>query len=163
MVVMIMVVIMVMVVVMIVVMIVMMIVVMVMMIVVMVVMMIVAMVMMMIVVMVAAVTVVLPVLQMTVQILHVVVMAIVRFIEYHIKVTAVNAGLFHSADRDPEASAGYPGEDAAQFIFVRTQIQERRDGHISADPRPAFQIQNFLFAHLDSLPPQARRLICVAI
>jgi hypothetical protein len=91
--------------------------------------------------------VVMSVLQMPVQVCHIVVMPVVLFIKDHVKIAAVDAGFLHSFDLDPKAAAGDPFENAAQLLLVRAQVQERRNGHISADPCTAFQVQNFISAH----------------
>ena len=109
------------------------------------------------------VIVVMVIVQMPIQVLHVMVMAVMLLIEDHIKIAAVDAGFLHSFDLDPKAAAGDPFENAAQLLLVRAQVQERRNGHISADPCTAFQVQNFFSAHRSDCPPQARRLICVAM
>ena len=99
--------------------------------------------MFMIVIMMMAVVVmivVMSVLQMPVQVCHIVVVPVVLFIKDHVKIAAVDAGFLHPSDLDPKAAAGDPFENTAQLLLVRAQVQERRNGHISADPCAAFQV-----------------------
>ena len=81
-------------------------------------------------------------LKMPVKVLHVVVVTIVFFVRDHVKVTALDPRLFHTADLYPEMTARDPVQDMLQFSAVRPQIQKRRDHHIAADPRTALEIQN---------------------
>ena len=83
-------------------------------------------------------------LKMAVQILHVVVVAVVVFIEDHIKVTAVNARFFYPADRGLKPMTGNPFQDTQKFLLIRSQVEKRRNRHVAADSRPAFQIKDFL-------------------
>ena len=80
--------------------------------------------------------------KVSVQVLHVVVVTIVFFVRDHVKVTALDPRLFHTADLYPEMTARDPVQDMLQFSAVRPQIQKRRDHHIAADPRTALEIQN---------------------
>jgi hypothetical protein len=80
--------------------------------------------------------------QMSVQILHVVVVAVMFLVEDHIEVTAVDAGLLHPADPDLKSVSGNPVEHSKELVRIRSQIQKRRDRHIAADPGPTFQIKD---------------------
>ena len=80
--------------------------------------------------------------QMSVQILHVVVVAVMLLVEDHIKVTAVDAGLFHPADPGLKSVSGNPVEHSKELVRIRSQIQKGRDRHIAADPGPTFQIKD---------------------
>ena len=107
---------------------------------------------MMMVVIMMLMPVVMPLFKVPVQICHVVIMPVVHFIEDHIKITAVYTGLLHSSDRNLKTAARDPREDAPELLLIRAQIQERRNGHISADPCSAFQIQNLLITHSCRIP-----------
>ena len=80
--------------------------------------------------------------QVSVQILHVVVMAVMLLVEDHIKVTTVDAGLFHPADPGLKSVSGNPVEHSKELVRIRSQIQKGRDRHIAADPGPTFQIKD---------------------
>ena len=80
--------------------------------------------------------------QMSVQILHVVVVAVMLLVEDHIKVTAVDAGLFHPADPGLKSVSGNPVEHSKELVRIRSQIQKGRDRHIASDPGPTFQIKD---------------------
>jgi hypothetical protein len=104
-------------------------------------MMIVIMVMVMMVIVVMPVLMVIPVpalFQMSVQILHIVVVAVMLLVEDHIEVTAVDAGLLHPADPDLKSVSGNPVEHSKELVRIRSQIQKRRDRHVAADPGPTF-------------------------
>ena len=121
-------------------------------IVVMIMMMVMVVVMIMVMIMVVVMIVVMPLFKVPVQICHVVIVPVVHFIEDHIKITAVYTGLLHSSDRNLKTAARDPREDAPELLLIRAQIQERRNGHISADPCSAFQIQNLLITHSCRIP-----------
>ena len=154
--VMIMIVMMVMIMVMIVVMVMIVIVVMVMvviMIVVMVMVMIVVMIIVVIVVMIIVVIVVMAVrvgrmpalpFEVSVQVLHVMVVPVVLLIEDHIEVTAVYSRFLHSADLHFETMSGNPLQDLQEFLLIRPQIEHRGHSHVAADSCPAFQIKDLI-------------------
>ena len=81
-------------------------------------------------------------MQVPVQILHVVIMSVVLFVQYDIEVTAVYACLFHPADPDIKPVSGDSLQHAQELVLVRAKVQKRRDGHIAADACPAFQVQD---------------------
>jgi hypothetical protein len=81
-------------------------------------------------------------MQVPVQILHVVIMSVMLFVQYDIEVTAVYACLFHPADPDLKPVSGDSLQHAQELVLVRAKVQKRRDGHIAADACPAFQVQD---------------------
>lgn len=81
-------------------------------------------------------------MQVPVQILHVVIMSVVLFVQNDIEVTAVYACLFHPADPDIKPVSGDSLQHAQELVLVRAKVQKRRDGHIAADACPAFQVQD---------------------
>ena len=81
---------------------------------------------------------------MPVQIFHIVVMAVMRFIQHHVKITAVDARLLHAADLRLKAVSRNARQDAQEFLAVRSQVQKRRHRHIAADPCAAFQIKELI-------------------
>jgi energy-coupling factor transporter transmembrane protein EcfT len=105
--------------------------------------MIVMMIMVVVVIMIVVVMMVMIVLmQVPVQILHVVIMSVMLFVQYDIEVTAVYACLFHPADPDIKPVSGDSLQHAQELVLVRAKVQKRRDGHITADACPAFQVQD---------------------
>ena len=109
----------------------------------MIVMMVVIMMMIMLVIVVMVMMMIMPALfQVSVQILHVVVVAVMLLVEDHVEVTAVDAGLFHPADPGLKSVSGNPVENSKELVRIRSQIQKRRDRHIAADPGPTFQIKD---------------------
>ena len=104
--------------------------------------MIVMMVIMMVMMVMIVVVVMIVLMQVPVQILHVVIMSVVLFVQYDIEVTAVYACLFHPADPDIKPVSGDSLQHAQELVLVRAKVQKRRDGHITADACPAFQVQD---------------------
>ena len=145
---------MVMVVIVVMVMVVIMIVVMVMIvIVVMVMVMIVIVVMVMIVVMIIVVIVVMAVrvgrmpalpFEVSVQVLHVMVVPVVLLIKDHIEVAAIYSRFLHSADLYLKTMSGNPLQDLQEFLLISSQIKHRGYSHIAADPGSAFQIKDLI-------------------
>lgn len=133
---------MVMIVIMMMVMIVMMAVIVVMMVVMVVIVVMIVMVVVVMIVMVVMVVIVVMIMQMPVQILHVVIMSVMLFVQNDIEVTAVYACLFYSADPDIKPVSGNTLQYAQKLVFVRSKVQKRRDSHVAADACPAFQVQD---------------------
>ena len=120
---------------------------------VMVVIMIVVMVMVMIVVMIIVVIVVMAVrvgrmpalpFEVSVQVLHVMVVPVVLLIKDHIEVAAIYSRFLHSADLYLKTMSGNPLQDLQEFLLIRPQIEHRGYSHIAADPGSAFQIKDLI-------------------
>ena len=78
--------------------------------------------------------------QMSVQIVHVVIMAVVRFVQYDVEVTTIDSSLFHSADLCFKPVSGDSLQHLQELVLVCAQVQECRDGHIAANTCSTFQI-----------------------
>ena len=120
---------------------------------VMVVIMIVVMVMVMIVVMIIVVIVVMAVrvgrmpalpFEVSVQVLHVMVVPVVLLIKDHIEVAAIYSRFLHSADLYLKTMSGNPLQDLQEFLLISSQIKHRGYSHIAADPGSAFQIKDLI-------------------
>ena len=120
---------------------------------VMVVIMIVVMVMVMIVVMIIVVIVVMAVrvgrmpalpFEVSVQVLHVMVVPVVLLIKDHIEVAAIYSRFLHSADLYLKTMSGNPLQDLQEFLLISSQIEHRGYSHIAADPGSAFQIKDLI-------------------
>ena len=75
-----------------------------------------------------------------VQILHIVIVILVRRIQQHMKIAHVKPGFFDPAYYRPESAHRKASERPLKRLRIRAQIQKRRHRHISADPAFAFQI-----------------------
>ena len=91
------------------------------------------------------------------------VMAVMLFVEDHVKIAAVDAGFYHSADCNLKPVSRDLIEHLKQLFPVSAQIQKGCNRHISADSCPAFKVQDLISLHYLFLPSHARRLICVAM
>ena len=77
------------------------------------------------------------------QIGHIMVMILVFGIQLHIKVAAVDAGLFHARHRRREPFKRKLPKHLKQALprRVATQIQQRRNKHVPRDSRLAIQVE----------------------
>ena len=80
-----------------------------------------------------------------VQIGHVVVVVLVRSVQYYVKIAGIQSGFFHAADVDAKPVQRQTCQRLAQHGFARAQVQQRRRDHIAADAGVAFQVQGTLF------------------
>ena len=78
---------------------------------------------------------------------HIVVVAIVRFIQYHIKITGIDARFPYPADFNIKIIQRQAAKHAHQFFFIRANIQQCPDQHIARHSGFAFQI---VFCHRHS-------------
>ena len=82
--------------------------------------------------------------EVPVQVLHVVIMPVVLFIEDHIEVAAVYARFLHSADLRLESVSGNPLQDFQKLLLIRPKVKQRGYSHVAADSGPAFQIKDLI-------------------
>ena len=83
-------------------------------------------------------------IEMSVQVLHIVIVSVVLLIEDHIEVTAVYSRFLHSADLHFKTMSGNPLQDLQEFLLIRPQIEHRGHSHVAADSCPAFQIKDLI-------------------
>ena len=83
---------------------------------------------------------------------HIVVVVLVRLIEHHIEVAAVDTRLLDAAYAHLVAIQRQARERIAQARLVGARIEQRRDGHIAADAVRAIQIER-LSHSFPFLPP----------
>lgn len=74
------------------------------------------------------------------QILHIMILVFVGFIQNNMKVADIQPRLFHPADLYTKSMDRNTLQRLFQHFPVRAQIQQCRHRHISADPAVAFQI-----------------------
>ena len=89
------------------------------------------------------------------------VMIFMGCVKLHQKITGIQAGLFDAADHHFKPCQRKGRQGLAQDRFISAQIQQRSDGHISADAAFAFKIK-FLGHFCSGSFLMARRLIWVA-
>ena len=78
--------------------------------------------------------------EMPVQVSHVVIMAVMFLIQYHIEVAAIYTGLFYPADAGFESAGRDSLQDPQELLLIRPQVKQGCNGHVAADPGPALQI-----------------------
>ena len=83
---------------------------------------------------------------------HIVVVVLVRLIEHHVEVAAVDTCLLDAAYAHLVAIQRQARERIAQARLVGARIEQRRDGHIAADAVRAIQIER-LSHSFPFLPP----------
>ena len=96
-----------------------------------------------------------------IEVRHVMVMIFMGCVKLHQKITGIQAGLFDAADHHFKPCQRKGRQGLAQDRFISAQIQQRSDGHISADAAFAFKIK-FLGHFCSGSFLMARRLIWVA-
>lgn len=64
---------------------------------------------------------------------HVVVVVLMLVVKLHVEVAGVEAALCHAAHADLEAVDGKGAQRGQEPLLARTQVQERRHGHVAAD------------------------------
>jgi len=74
------------------------------------------------------------------QILHIMVMVLMLFIQDHPEITGINPRLYHPLDLNPKSRNRETLQCLQKHFFIGSQIQQRRNGHVPADPRIALQI-----------------------
>lgn len=97
-----------------------------------------------------------PVIQMPVEVIHVVIVVLVRGIEHHVKITGIKARLLHTADANLETLHGKTSQNLKHELLTRSlllgraQIKKRSDGHVAAYARTAFEVQGFRHLRIPS-------------
>ena len=74
------------------------------------------------------------------EIVHIMIVILMNFIQIHCKVASINAGQALPADFRGKAFCRYGVERFFQYLLICSQIQQRRHCHIAADAGEAFQI-----------------------
>ena len=74
------------------------------------------------------------------QIFHVMIMIFMGGVQAHIEVTHVQTGLLHPADGNGKSVHRQGAKRPLQRLSFRSQVQQRRRRHISADAGHTFQI-----------------------
>ena len=77
---------------------------------------------------------------MTVKVFHIMVMILQVFIKDHMKITAVQAGLFYSGDLYFITFQRKAGQGLSDRLLTGTQVQQGCHKHIAADPIFTFKI-----------------------
>ena len=78
--------------------------------------------------------------EMPVQVSHVVIVAVMFFIQDHIEITAIYTCLFDPADAGLKPGCRNSLQDPQELLLIRPQVNEGCNGHVAADPGPALQI-----------------------
>ena len=78
--------------------------------------------------------------EMPVQVSHVVIVAVMFFIQDHVEITAINTCLFDSADAGLKPGCRNSLQNPQELLLIRPQVNEGCNGHVAADPGPALQI-----------------------
>jgi hypothetical protein len=78
--------------------------------------------------------------EMPVQVRHVVIVAVMFFIQDHVEITAINTCLFDSADAGLKPGCRNSLQDPQELLLIRPQVKQGCNGHVAADPGPALQI-----------------------
>ena len=68
------------------------------------------------------------------QILHIMVMVLMLFIQDHPEITGINPRLYHPLDLNPKSRNRETLQCLQKHFFIGSQIQQRRNGHVPADP-----------------------------
>lgn len=77
---------------------------------------------------------------MPVQVLHIVVVVLVRRVQFHIEITGIQPRFFYSFYLNLKSAHRKARKHLLQYILICPQIQERRRKHIPADSRFTLQI-----------------------
>ena len=102
----------------------------------------------------------------TVQIGHVVIMVLVRGVQPHIKVTAIDTGLLHARHRNRKPLERQFLEHLRQPPHRRLspKVKKRRNQHVAGNSRLTIQIERFaaprvrcLYRHLHAAPLDLKR------
>lgn len=80
-----------------------------------------------------------------VEVLHVMVM--VLLLQHYIEIAGIDSGLVYTADAGREAIEGEASESFPKLLLVYSQVKERSDRHVAADPGIAFEIEGFLHGY----------------
>ena len=89
---------------------------------------------------------------------HVVVMVLVRGIEANVKVAGVQPALPHTGHGYVKAVGGQRRERLAQALLACAEVEQRRDGHVSADAGTAVKVEGLAHgAPIAGRPPGGRR------
>ena len=83
-------------------------------------------------------------IEVSVQVLHVVVVSVVLLVEDHIEVAAINARFLHSADLRLKAVSRYSLQDLQELLLIRSKVKQRCHSHVAADTGPAFKIKDLI-------------------
>ncbi len=81
-----------------------------------------------------------PAVGMAVQVRHVVVVVLVGIVEHHVEVAGIQAVLRHARHAHREPLHRQAVEGCAHRCLVGSRIEQRRDQHVAADARAAFQV-----------------------
>ena len=89
---------------------------------------------------------------------HVMVVVLVRGIEANVKVAGVQPALPHAGHGHVKAVGGQRRERLAQVLLARAEVEQRRDGHVSADAGTAVKVEGLAHgAPIAGRPPGGRR------
>ena len=78
--------------------------------------------------------------EMPVQVSHVVIVAVMFFIQDHIEITAIYTCLFDPADAGLKPGCRNSLQDPQELLLIRPQVKQGCNDHVAADPGPALQI-----------------------
>lgn len=84
----------------------------------------------------------------------------VRFVDDNVEITALQTVGFFPRNAVLHSFQIQTGQDCMEFVPVRAEIQQCRDGHVAADSSGSFQIQQFahaMFSLIAGLPPERLR------
>ncbi len=84
-----------------------------------------------------------PMLVVSIQIFHIVVVILVSGVKANVEIARVKAGPAHARDSHIESIDGQTCQRRAKLLLARTQIQHRGHEHVTAYARGTFQIQHF--------------------
>lgn len=75
------------------------------------------------------------------EIRHVMIVVLMRSIQHHVEIAAIEARLCHARNADLVAIDGERRERIAKARLVPSKIEQRSDGHIAADAAGAIKIE----------------------
>lgn len=75
------------------------------------------------------------------EIRHVMIVVLMRSIQHHVEIAAIEASLCHARNADLVAIDGERRERIAKTRLVPSKIEQRSDGHIAADAAGAIKIE----------------------
>ena len=67
-----------------------------------------------------------------VEVIHIVVM--VLLLKYDVEVAGIDPGFLYAGDAGRESGEGKASQCITEFFMVHSQVKERGDSHIAADP-----------------------------